>query len=52
MKYHVTYNRYDTKLNVAHDICKTFNSLAAAIEFISKLNKLKEWETVSITAEK
>ena len=52
MKYQVVYNRYDKQLNIYHDIKKVFDNMADAIEFISKLKKLKQWESVSVTAEK
>ena len=52
MKYTVNYNKYDKKLDTWHNIKRIFDNMADAIEFIAKLEKLREWESISITAEK
>lgn len=51
MRYCVTYNFY-SKLDTWEDIKREFNSMAAAMEFIAKLEKMREWESITITAEK
>ena len=52
MRYLITYNKYNKKLDTWHDIKRVFNNMANAIEFIAKLEKLKEWESITITSEK
>ena len=52
MRYIVTYNTYNKPLDMYHDITKTFNKMVDVVEFMAKFDKLKEWESITIAAEK
>lgn len=52
MRYIVTFDMYVKQLNTYQNIKKVFSSMSGAIEYIAQIKKLKEWESINITAEK
>lgn len=52
MIYIVTFNMYIKQLNTYQNIEQVFSSLSDAIEYVTRIKKLKEWESITIRAEK
>jgi hypothetical protein len=51
MLYIVTFDMYVKQLNTYQNIKKVFTSMSDAIEYIARIKKLKEGESITISAE-
>lgn len=52
MRYIVTFNMYVKALNTYHNMVKSFDKLPDALIYMSKFDRLKEWESITVHAEK
>ncbi len=51
MKYIVNFNTYIKQLNAYRDIVRVFYNQKDAIEYISSMGKLKEWDSITLSVE-